>query len=169
MTDLKVNDKYLNEEELENTPKRWLRFFDEWEQRDNFKFTSFENPGYDEMIILKDISFNSLCSHHILPFHGNAYIGYIPDKKICGISKLARVVNKYAHKPQVQEKLTEDIANYLEEQLKPLGLMVVLKASHDCMTIRGVNQPNTVMVTSSIRGIIKEDFKARNEFLELIK
>ena len=165
---LKECDWEFCEEEVENTPDRIKRFMEEWDDSD-FNFTMFENPDYNEMVILKDIEFSSICAHHLLPFHGKGHIGYVPDKKICGISKLARALDKFAHKPQTQEKLTQELADFLEEKLEPQGLMIVLEAQHDCMRIRGIKKKNSQMVTSVIRGVFKEQDKTRKEFLELIK
>lgn len=165
---LEVNDNLMNEEELKNTPGRWKRFQEEWENNKDFNFTTFPNPNYDQMVILKDIEFASLCAHHILPFHGKAHIGYVPDKTICGISKLARALDAFANKPQTQEKLTQELANFIEEKLHPKGLMIVIEAAHDCMRIRGVKKQNSTMVTSAIRGVFEKE-TARNEFLRLIK
>jgi GTP cyclohydrolase I len=163
---IEYKDEWFSEEELENTPKRIERFLDEWERNNKFNFTVFKNPGYDQMVILKNIEFSSICSHHLLPFHGSAHVGYVPDTKLCGISKLARVVDKFANKPQIQERLTDEIANYLMKRLDPKGVMVVLEASHDCMRIRGVKKQHSVMVTSAIRGVFK-NLDAREEFLRL--
>lgn len=164
------SDDYFNEEELQNTQNRHVRFLEEWDTNQNFKFTVFDNPGYDQMIILKDIDFSSLCSHHLLPFTGKVHIAYIPDKKICGISKLARVVDRFASQPQIQERMTQEIANYLEKYLNSKGVMIVAEATHLCMKIRGVKKQNSVMITSSITGAFKENEKgAREEFLRLIK
>jgi GTP cyclohydrolase I len=161
-------DILFDEESLRNTVNRVKRFQKEWEEKRKFKFTVFKNPGYNQMIILRDIDFASLCSHHLLPFKGKGHIGYIPDKHICGISKLARALDKFACKPQIQEKLTEDLADFLQEKLKPIGLMIVLEAQHDCMQIRGVKKPNSTMVTSAIRGSF-EEYRVRYEFLQLIR
>jgi GTP cyclohydrolase I len=166
---IEYEDNLFNKEEKENTPERIERFHKEWAENANFKFTVFDNPGYDQMIICKDIDFASLCSHHLLPFKGRAHIGYIPDKKICGLSKLARTVDAFASKPQLQEGLTEDITSFISDKLKPLGLMVVLDAAHDCMRIRGVKKPNSTMVTSSVKGVFRDKPQAREEFLRLIK
>lgn len=166
--ELKVKDELMNDEELQNTPGRWERFQEEWEKSKDFKFTMFDNPGYDQIVILKNIEFASLCAHHLLPFHGKAHIGYIPNEKICGISKLARALDAFANKPQTQEKLTQELADFLEEKLNPKGLMIVLDASHDCMRIRGIKKQHSSMVTSAIRGVFKEK-DTRDEFLQLIK
>jgi len=166
---INIPDELFGEEELRNTPDRIKRFMKEWENNDEFKFTTFENPGYDQIVILKNIDFASVCSHHLLPFLGKAHIGYIPGKKICGISKLARVVDKFASRPQIQERLTQQIADFIVEQLKPIGVIVVMEAQHQCMSIRGIKKANAVMVTSALKGLFKEDGKARAEFMELIR
>jgi GTP cyclohydrolase I len=153
---IEIPDNLFNAEELKNTPDRIARFLAEWAAKDVFKFTVFDNPGYDQMIILKHIEVASLCSHHLLPFTGKAHVGYIPAAKICGISKLARVVDMFASKPQIQEQLTQQIADFLVEKLDPIGVIVVIEAQHQCMQIR-------------IKGIFKEDEKARMEFMELIR
>jgi len=166
---IEIPDDLFSEEELRNTSNRIKRFIDEWAANDDFNFTVFNNPGYDQIIILKDIDFASLCSHHLLPFTGKVHIGYIPAKKICGISKLARVIDKFASRPQVQENLTQQIADFVAAQLKPVGVMVVIEAQHQCMQIRGVKKANSVMITSAIKGLFKEDEKARMEFMGLIR
>jgi GTP cyclohydrolase IA len=167
---MRVNykDEWFNEEEKENTPKRIRRFLKELKGNEKFNFTVFPNPGYDQMVILKDIDFYSMCSHHMLPFHGVAHIGYIPSDKICGISKLARVVMKYASNPQIQERMTQEIANFIQEQLSPKGVMVVVEATHLCMCMRGIKRKQSVMITSSLKGAFKEE-KVRAEFMGLIK
>jgi len=165
---IEVDDKFFNEEELKNTPRRIKKFIEEeWKDR-GFNFTVFPNPNYDEMIILKDIEFESLCSHHLMPFFGKVHIAYIPGEKICGLSKLARVVDKFAHRPQIQEKLTQEIVEFLSEKLKPKGVMVVIEAQHTCITCRGACKKNAVMVTSAVRGVFREQ-EAREEFLNLIR
>lgn len=164
---LEIPDSLFTEEELKNTPARYQGFLNEWATNGEFKFTVFPNPGYDQIIILKEIDFSSLCSHHLLPFHGVAHVGYIPDDKICGISKLARVVDKFASCPQVQEKMTQQIADFIDEKLAPKGVMVVLEAQHDCMRIRGVKKQNSLMVTSSMKGLFQKP-EVRTEFLKLI-
>lgn len=165
---LEIDDKLFDKEELENTPKRHKKFLKEWEEDSGFNFTTFKNKGYDELIILKNIEFSSMCSHHLLPFKGFAHIGYIPTNKICGISKLARVLDRFAHKPQLQERIGEEIVNFLVKELKPKGVMVVLEAAHDCMRIRGCKKQNSVMVTSAVRGVFRTKQSARDEFLSLI-
>lgn len=165
---LEIPDSLFNEEELENTPKRYQGFIDEWAGNSDINFTVFPNPGYDQLIVLKRIDFSSLCSHHVLPFHGVASIGYLPGNLICGISKLARVVDCFASRPQIQEKMTNEIADYLIEHLKPKWAMVVLEAGHDCMRIRGVKKPHSIMVTSAIRG--NDSFpELKTEFMQIIR
>ncbi len=165
---LELPDNLFNEEEIQNTPTRYQGFLNEWARNDELKFTVFENPGYDQLIILKDIDFSSLCSHHVLPFHGRAHIGYLPGEKICGISKLARVVDKFASRPQIQEKMTNEIADFLENNLKPRGCIVVIEAGHDCMRIRGVKKPASCMITSAVRGEFHRNPSLKDEFLKLI-
>ena len=127
-----------------------------------------ETDGYDEMVVLRDIRVESHCEHHILPIIGRAHIGYLPRKRVIGISKLARVVDAFARRLQVQEKLTAQIANAIEAVLKPRGVAVVIDASHQCLTMRGVHKPGVSMVTSRMLGAFREDQKTRREFLNLI-
>ncbi|WP_297455954.1 GTP cyclohydrolase I FolE [Persephonella sp.] len=156
-------------EGLKDTPDRIVRLWEEFKSHENFNMTVFEDIGeYDEMVVVRDIQFYSLCEHHLLPFFGKAHIAYIPDKKVCGLSKLVRVVNKFAYRPQVQERLTDEIAQFLEKELKPKGVAVVLEALHLCMAMRGVKNPTSYTVTSKLIGRFKEDEKTRNEFLNLI-
>lgn len=167
---IEIPDEYFNEEELKNTPQRYKRFLKEWlEDSNNFTFTVFDKPkNVDQMITVKDIQLYSMCAHHLLPFYGKVHIGYLPSKKICGLSKLARVVDKFAHKPQLQEALTQQIADYLQDQLQPMGLMVVVEAEHLCMSMRGIKRPNHKTITSAIKGMfIHKDIK--DEFLGGLK
>lgn len=127
----------------------------------------FESEN-NEMIIVKDIEFYSLCEHHLLPFFGKCHIGYIPDKKIIGLSKLARITNFYSRRFQIQERLTSSIADAINKVLKPLGVAVVIEAMHLCMMMRGVQKQNSYAITSALRGEFKKDPKTRNEFLNLI-
>lgn len=128
----------------------------------------FEAEGYDEMILLKDIEYFSTCEHHIIPFTGKAHIAYIPNDKICGISKLARILEIYARRMQIQERLTDQIAHAIDDILKPKGVGVVVEGAHLCMRARGVEKQNSVMVTSSLLGVFREP-EVKEEFLGLIK
>ncbi len=129
----------------------------------------FHEPGNENMVIVRDIPFNSMCEHHLLPFTGKAHICYLPrDGRITGLSKLARCVTGYAHRPQLQERLTQQIADALEERLSPRGVLVVLQAEHSCMSMRGIKSVGSSTVTSAVRGWFKEDLKAREEALRLI-
>ncbi len=123
---------------------------------------------YDELVVLRDIPFNSMCEHHLMPFEGVAHVAYLPDGKIAGISKLARVVDAFAHRPQVQERLTNQIADMLTESLIAKGVAVVLEATHTCMTCRGVRKSGSVMVTSALRGLCKSDARTRGEVMTLL-
>jgi GTP cyclohydrolase I len=128
----------------------------------------FFTEKYDEIVLVKDISFNSLCEHHLLPFVGHAHVAYLPNGRIVGLSKLARVVDAVSRRPQVQERMTESIAQLLEEELEPKGVAVVIEATHTCMTIRGVAKPGSVCVTSAMRGIFRTNMSTRTELLNLI-
>ena len=123
---------------------------------------------YDEMVLERDIEFASVCEHHLLPFLGKAHIAYLPAGKIVGLSKLARVVDVLSHRPQVQERMTEELADLLMEELEPRGVGVVLEASHTCMTIRGVRKPGSLCTTSAMRGVFRENQTTRNELMSLI-
>lgn len=123
---------------------------------------------YDQMVLVRDISFNSMCEHHLLPFMGVAHIGYLPNEKVTGLSKLARVVEDVSHRPQVQERMTHQIADLIEEVLDAKGVVVVLEATHTCMTIRGVRKPGSLTVTSAVRGLLKTNISSRAEALSLI-
>ncbi|MFN2593498.1 MAG: GTP cyclohydrolase I, partial [Actinomycetota bacterium] len=122
---------------------------------------------YDELVIAKRIPFSSLCEHHLLPFHGVAHVGYIPGDSILGLSKLARIVEHYARDLQVQERMTKQIATWLEENVAPKGVGVILEAEHQCMTIRGIQAAGTKTVTSAMTGLLRKDAKTREEFLSL--
>ncbi|HEV2296475.1 MAG TPA: GTP cyclohydrolase I FolE [Tepidisphaeraceae bacterium] len=126
------------------------------------------NERYDEVVLLRDIQFHSLCEHHLLPFTGRAHVAYLPDGKVVGLSKLARLVEGYARRPQVQERLTTQIADALMEELSPQGAACVIEATHTCMTVRGANKPGSTMVTSALRGIFKDNASSRAEVLSLI-
>ena len=123
---------------------------------------------YDELVLVRDIAFNSICEHHLLPFMGHAHIGYIPNGRVLGLSKLARVVEVVSHRPQVQERMTEQIADLLERDLGAKGVAVVLEASHTCMTIRGVRKPGSLCVTSAMKGLFRNNVSSRAEVMSLI-
>ena len=123
---------------------------------------------YDEVVLLRDIEFHSMCEHHLLPFTGRAHVAYLPDGKVVGLSKLARLVDGFAHRPQVQERLTTQIADAMMEELNPIGAACVIEATHTCMTIRGAHKPGSVMVTSALRGIFRENPSSRNEIIALL-
>jgi GTP cyclohydrolase IA len=123
---------------------------------------------YDEMVIVKDIGFDSFCEHHLLPFSGKAHVAYIPNGKVVGLSKIPRVIDVLARRPQLQEKLTEEVADLLMAELDAKGVAIVMEASHSCMTIRGVRKPGSVMVTSALRGLCKDSPATRGELLSLI-
>ena len=126
-------------------------------------------PGNEEMAIVRDIPFSSMCEHHLLPFTGHAHVCYLPrEGRICGLSKLARCVEGYARRPQLQERLTQQIADAIEQRLRARGVLVVLEATHTCMTMRGVRSAGSLTVTSAVRGWFKEDLKTREEALRLI-
>ena len=123
---------------------------------------------HDEMVLMKDIDFASMCEHHLLPFMGKAHVAYLPDGKVVGLSKLARVVEVVSKRPQVQERMTEDVADLVMNELGARGSAVVIEATHTCMTIRGVRKPGSVCITSAVRGTFRENPKTRNEFLSLV-
>jgi len=134
-----------------------------------FNLTTFPNDErYDELVLVREIPFQSLCMHHMLPFHGVAHVAYLPDERIVGLSKLARVVELFAHDLQVQERLTSQIAGYLQARLQPKGVGVVLEAEHMCMTLRGVQKPGAMTVTSTLHGLLRDDPRTREEFLTLV-
>jgi len=126
------------------------------------------SEDYDEIVLLRDIPFYSICEHHLMPFIGSAHVAYLPSGGILGVSKLARIVDCFAHRLQTQERLTGQIADFIMNNLEPRGVAVVLEASHSCMTIRGIKKPGSVMVTSALRGIFKRDPKSRSEIMSLM-
>ena len=155
-------------EHLSDTPRRVARAYAELLTPRAFDLTTFPNDeGYDELVLARDIPFQSLCQHHLLPFHGVAHVGYIPAGRILGLSKLARVVELFAHGLQVQERLTSQVAGWLEEHLAPKGVGVVLEAEHLCMSMRGVKASGSRTVTSALRGIVRDDARTRTEFFGL--
>lgn len=153
---------------LADTPKRVARAYAELLTPREFTLTTFPNDEqYDELVLAKDIPFTSLCEHHLLPFTGTASVGYLPGPRILGLSKLARVVELFARRPQVQERMTKQIAAWLDAQLGPRGVGVVIQAEHTCMTLRGVQARGSATVTSALTGIIRTDERTRAEFLAL--
>ncbi|WP_405230506.1 GTP cyclohydrolase I FolE [Lentisalinibacter sediminis] len=161
-------------EGLLDTPARVARAYEDWfsgYREDPVRFlkrTFQEVEGYDEMIVLRDITFESHCEHHMAPIIGRAHVGYLPTNKVVGISKLARVVEAFARRFQVQEKMTAQIANTIQDVLKPKGVGVVIEAEHQCMTTRGIHKTGVSMVTSQMLGTIREDARTRAEFLRMI-
>jgi len=134
-----------------------------------FAATTFPNEGYDELVLARDIAFHSLCEHHMLPFSGVAHVAYLPGERIVGLSKLARVVESFARDLQVQERLTVQVASWLQETLQPRGVGVVLEAEHTCMTLRGVRKPGARTVTSALLGLLRDDARTRSEFFALVR
>jgi GTP cyclohydrolase IA len=163
-----------NREGLRDTPARVARAFEEWfsgyneDPEDYLKRTFEEVEGYDEMIVLRDIRFESHCEHHLAPIIGKAHVAYLPTNRVVGISKLARVVEAYARRLQVQEKMNAQIANCIQKVLEPKGVAVVIEAQHQCMTTRGVHKPGVTMVTSTMLGAFRKDPMTRREFLTII-
>jgi GTP cyclohydrolase I len=154
---------------LIGTPRRVAASFAELLSPAEFAATSFPNEGrYDELVLVRDIPFHTLCMHHLLPFHGQAHVAYLPGERIIGISKLARVVEKFARDLQLQERLTVQIADWLEHELRPRGVGVVISAEHTCMTIRGVLKPGARTVTSALRGSLRDDAGTRQELFSLV-
>jgi GTP cyclohydrolase I len=162
-------------EGLRDTPARVARAYDDWfsgyaDDPVTFLQRTFEEvEGYDEMVVLRDIRFESHCEHHLAPIIGRAHVGYLPASKVVGISKLARVVDAYARRLQVQEKMNAQIANCIQHVLEPKGVAVVIEAAHQCMTTRGVHKPGVTMVTSTMLGAFREDSRTRREFLAMIR
>jgi GTP cyclohydrolase IA len=159
-------------EGLRETPARVARMYRELfsglHTDPRIHLQKFFTEKYDEMVLVKDIAFNSMCEHHMLPFIGKAHIGYVPNGKVVGLSKLARVVEEISHRPQVQERMTEQIANLLTEELEVKGVAVVIEAAHSCMSIRGVRKPDSVCVTSAMKGLFRSNLSSRSEVMNLI-
>ncbi len=161
-------------EGLSETPGRVVRAFDEWfsgyrEDPSSILSKTFEETdGYDEMVVLRNIRFTSHCEHHIAPIVGRAHIGYLPTRRVVGISKLARLVDVYARRLQIQEKMTAQIANTINDILEPQGAAVVIEASHQCMTTRGADKPGSTLITSQMTGAFRDDASTRREFLSAI-
>ncbi|HEX5955503.1 MAG TPA: GTP cyclohydrolase I FolE [Solirubrobacterales bacterium] len=159
----------LDSEHLRETPRRVAQAYAELLTPAPFNATTFPNDeGYDELVLVRDIPFQSLCAHHLLPFHGTAHVAYLPGERIIGLSKLGRVVDLFARDLQVQERLTTQVAEWLEELLAPRGVGVIVEAEHLCMSLRGVQKPGALTVTSALRGIVRDDPRTREEFLSLV-
>jgi len=162
-------------EGLDATPARVVRAYEEWfsgygeDPAELLQRTFEEAGGYDEIVLLRDIRFESHCEHHMAPIIGRAHIGYLPRHRVVGISKLARLVEVYAKRLQIQERMTAEIANTIERVLKPHGVAVVIEGTHTCMTTRGVHKPGVTMVTSTMLGAFREDSRTRREFLAMIR
>ena len=162
-------------EGLLDTPARVARSYRELfagyevDPRDYLERTFEEVGGYDELVVLKDIRFVSFCEHHMLPVVGVAHVGYLPTDRVVGISKLARVVHGFARRLQIQEKMTSEIANAIQEVLRPQGVGVVIEAEHSCMTLRGVNTAGASLSTSCLMGVVRDDARTREEFLRLVR
>lgn len=153
---------------LRETPRRMANAYTELLTPAPFNLTTFPNEeGYDELVVVRDIPFHSLCMHHVLPFHGVAHVAYLPAERILGLSKLARVVDQFARDLQLQERLTVQIAGWLQQHLRPKGVGVVLEAEHFCMSLRGVQKPGAKTVTSALHGLVRDDPRTREEFLSL--
>ncbi len=160
----------LTDESVRETPRRMAAAYAELLTPKSFEPTTFPNDeGYDELVVARSIPFHSLCEHHLLPFFGVAHIGYLPGARIVGLSKLARVVDLFARGLQLQERLTKQIANWLQESLNPKGVGVVLEAEHSCMALRGVQKTGSRTVTSALHGLVREDHRTRQEFLQLAR
>jgi GTP cyclohydrolase I len=159
-------------EGLKQTPARVAKMYSEllagMHKDPKEHLRSVFSESYDEIVLLRDIPFYSICEHHLMPFMGSAHVAYLPKGKVLGVSKLARIVDDFARRLQTQERLTYQIADFIMDSLKPQGAAVVIEASHSCMTIRGIKKPGSVMVTSALRGIFRKDPKSRSELLSLI-
>jgi len=165
---LDLNDPNLAETDL-RVAKMYLEMFGGLAEGAEPKVTTFPNEeGYSHMVMETKIPFYSMCAHHLVPFYGHAHIAYIPRESILGLSKFARILEFYAKRPQLQERLTEQVVTYLEEKLHPLGAMVVIEARHLCVEMRGVKKPGAVTVTSALRGIFHQK-QVREEFLDLLR
>jgi GTP cyclohydrolase I len=161
-----------NREGLKKTPERVGKMYAEllagMREDPKVHLQSVFTESYDEIVLLRNIPFYSICEHHLMPFIGSAHVAYLPTGMVLGVSKLARIVDCFARRLQTQERLTYQIADFIMNSLKPMGVTVVLEASHSCMTIRGIKKPGSSMVTSALRGIFKKDPRSRNEVLSLM-
>jgi GTP cyclohydrolase I len=158
----------LDDPTLAGTPRRMARAYAELLTPREFNLTTFPNEeNYDELVLARDIPFTSICEHHLLPFTGTAAVGYLPGHRVLGLSKLARVVELFARRPQVQERMTKQVATWLDTHLRPRGIGVVIRAEHSCMTLRGVRAAGSSTVTSALVGTVRTDPRTRAEFLSL--
>jgi len=159
-------------EGLRETPMRVARMYKElfsgMRENPQKHIKSVFSEKCEEIVLLKDIPFYSTCEHHLMPFIGSAHVAYLPCEKVLGVSKIARIVDSFAKRLQIQERLTSQVADFIMDNLQPQGVAVVMEASHSCVTIRGVQKPGSVMVTSALRGIFKKDIRSRNEVLSLM-
>ncbi|HVV09799.1 GTP cyclohydrolase I FolE [Amycolatopsis sp.] len=155
-------------ESMRDTPRRMAKAYADLFTPRPFDLTTFPNDeGYDELVLARSIPLRSVCEHHLLPFTGIAHVGYLPGERILGLSKLARITEHFARRPQVQERLTKQIADWLAEQLQPKGVGVVIEAEHTCMTLRGVQAVGSTTVTSTLLGTLRDDARSRQEFFAL--
>jgi GTP cyclohydrolase I len=160
----------LDDESLRGTPRRMVKAYAELFTSTEFDLTTFPNEeGYDELVLARQIPMRSVCEHHLLPFVGVAHVGYLPGARILGLSKLARIVHHFASRPQVQERLTKQVATWLQDNLAPRGVGVVIEAEHTCMTIRGVQAAGSTTVTSTLLGTLRDDARSRQEFFALAR
>ena len=160
----------VDSEDMRETPQRLVAAYAEMLTVPDFDLTTFDNSaGYDELVVVQDIPVRSLCEHHLLPFVGVAHVGYLPDDRILGLSKLARMVDFFARRAQTQERLTAQVADHLQERLAPVGVGVVIEAEHSCMTLRGARAEGARTVTSTLRGSLRNDPSSRAEFLALTR
>ncbi len=171
-TILRAVGEDVNRPGLADTPKRVAKMYAEMfsglrQQPERHLKVTFPE-SYDEMVLVRDITFNSMCEHHLLPFSGVAHIAYLPKGRVTGLSKLARMVDEVSRRPQVQERLTQTVADMVEEHLESRGVAVVVEAEHSCMTIRGVRKPGSLTVTSALRGVFRNDIASRAEVMALI-
>ena len=158
-----------DDEHLRDTPRRVADAYHELLTPRSFNLTTFENDeGYDELVLARDLPFVSLCEHHLLPFVGHAHVGYLPDTRILGLSKLARVVELFSRSLQVQERLTQQVANWLRDNLAPKGVGVVVEAEHQCMSLRGAAATGSRTITSALHGVLRDDPRSRAEFFALV-
>jgi len=161
-------DDNAKREGLQDTPKRVENFYQEFLSSKKFTSTTFQNEGYDEMVVQCNIPFYSLCEHHLVPFFGVAHVAYIPGERIIGLSKFSRIIDHFAHRLQNQERITTQVADYINDILKPQGVAVTMTARHLCMEMRGVRKIGAETTTTSLHGLFKSDHSTRNEYFQSI-